>query len=88
MESLLQLLKVFAEDRWGLDQAVVFDSPALGVEHQWIYRGQIVSTNNRVTAQAIITAIDDEARRITADGSLRVDGKVIYQMIGFSVGVG
>lgn len=88
LESLLQLLKVFAEDRWGLDQTAVFDSPALGVEHQWIYRGQIVSTNNRVTAQAIITAIDDEARRITADGSLRVDGKVIYQMIGFSVGVG
>lgn len=88
LESLLQLLKVFAEDRWGLDAGAVFDSPALGVEHQWTYRGQIVSTNNRVTTRAVITSIDDAARRVAADGWLLVDGKVIYQMNGFSLGVG
>jgi len=87
LESLLQLLKVFAEDRWGLGADAVFDSPALGVEHEWIYRGQIVSTNRRVTTQAVITAVDDAARRITADGWLQVDGKVIYQMNGFSLGI-
>ena len=33
----------------------------------------------------MITAIDDEKRLLKADGYLAVDGKVIYQMIDFSV---
>jgi 3-hydroxymyristoyl/3-hydroxydecanoyl-(acyl carrier protein) dehydratase len=87
LESLQQLLKVVAAERWGAGPGAVFDSPGLGIEHEWTYRGQIVSSNRRVTTQATITAVDDERRLLTADGLLRVDGKVIYQMSGFSLGL-
>ena len=87
LESLLQLLKVFAGERWGVRAGEEFEAPALGVEHGWTHGGQITPANRRVSTRAVITAIDDEARRITADGALRVDGKVIYQMNGFSVGL-
>jgi 3-hydroxymyristoyl/3-hydroxydecanoyl-(acyl carrier protein) dehydratase len=87
LESLLQLLKVVAAERWGAGPGAVFDSPGLGIGHEWTYRGQIVTSNRRVTTQATITAVDDERRLLTADGLLRVDGKVIYQMSGFSLGL-
>ncbi|APW63092.1 beta-ketoacyl synthase N-terminal-like domain-containing protein [Paludisphaera borealis] len=87
LESLQQLLKVVAAERWDAGPDAVFDSPGLGVEHGWTYRGQIASTNRRVTTQAVITAVDDDRRLITADGLLRVDGKVIYQMSGFTLGL-
>ncbi|WP_165228826.1 beta-ketoacyl synthase N-terminal-like domain-containing protein [Aquisphaera insulae] len=85
LESLLQLLKVVAADRWGGGADSSFESPALGQEHRWIYRGQILPTNREVTAQAVITGLDDEARLIRADGILSVDGKIIYQMDGFTL---
>ena len=87
LESLLQLLKVVADERWGTGPDDVFESPGLGVEHRWTYRGQIASTNRRVTTQAVVTAVDDDRRLITADGLLRVDGKVIYQMSDFTLGL-
>jgi 3-hydroxymyristoyl/3-hydroxydecanoyl-(acyl carrier protein) dehydratase len=87
LESMLQLLKVVAVERWGAGPDAVFDSQGLGMEHGWTYRGQIAKTNRRVTTQAVITALDDERRLITADGLLRVDGKVIYQMSGFTLGL-
>ena len=40
-----------------------------------------------MTTQAVVTAVDDDRRLITADGMLRVDGKVIYQMNGFTLGL-
>jgi len=85
LESLLQLLKVFAEARWGVDARVVYDSPGLGAEHGWTYRGQITPDSRLVTTQAWITGVDDARRRLTADGLLAVDGKVIYQMAGYTL---
>ncbi|AMV37010.1 beta-ketoacyl synthase N-terminal-like domain-containing protein [Planctomyces sp. SH-PL62] len=85
LESLLQLLKVFAEARWGVDARAVFDSPGIGAEHGWSYRGQITPTSRLVTTQAWITGVDDARRRVTADGLLSVDGKVIYQMTGYTL---
>jgi hypothetical protein len=85
LESLLQLLKVFAEARWGFDARVAFDSPGLGAEHGWTYRGQITPASRLVTTQAWITGVDDARRRVTADGLLAVDGKVIYQMTGYTL---
>jgi 3-hydroxymyristoyl/3-hydroxydecanoyl-(acyl carrier protein) dehydratase len=88
LESLLQLLKVVAADRWGNEGGVTFDSPGLGEEHRWSYRGQVLPTNHEVTTQAVITRLDDEARTIRADGTLSVDGKIIYQMNGFTLRLG
>ncbi|MDG3006242.1 beta-ketoacyl synthase N-terminal-like domain-containing protein [Paludisphaera mucosa] len=87
LESLLQLLKVFAEARWGVDARTVFDSPGIGAEHGWTYRGQITPGNRVVTTQAWITGVDDARRRVTADGLLSVDGKVIYQMTNYTLDV-
>jgi 3-hydroxymyristoyl/3-hydroxydecanoyl-(acyl carrier protein) dehydratase len=85
LESFLQLLKVVAADRWGLDGDAVFDSPAAGQPHRWIYRGQILPTHGAVVTRTVITARDDRRRWLKADGHLLVDGKVIYQMNDFAI---
>ena len=83
LESLLQLLKVAAVGRWGGGPLARFRA-MLG-EHSWLYRGQVVPTNRRVVVQAFITGRDDAPRRLTADGLLWVDGKVVYRMSDFSL---
>jgi 3-hydroxymyristoyl/3-hydroxydecanoyl-(acyl carrier protein) dehydratase len=85
LESLLQLLKIVAASRWGVNPRSVFESPGLQQAHGWTYRGQILPANRRVTVQAEITACDDRCRQIVADGYLDADGRTIYQMKGFSV---
>jgi PfaB family protein len=85
LESFLQLLKFAARERWGDVNKPAAAVIALGQQHKWLYRGQVVPTNSRVTIQAWITAIDDTKRTMTADGFLSVDGKIIYQMNDFTV---
>jgi 3-hydroxymyristoyl/3-hydroxydecanoyl-(acyl carrier protein) dehydratase len=80
LESLLQLLKVVAVERWGAGPGAVFESVGLGDVHRWTYRGQVIPTHGRVTTRAAITAVDDRRRWIKADGFLGVDGRWIYQM--------
>jgi PfaB family protein len=85
LEAFIQLLKVFAAERWG--GATVFDSPASGVKHQWIYRGQVIPKDRKVTVTAWITALDEANQQLRADGILSVDGRVIYRMSDFSLAV-
>ena len=85
LESFVQLLKFAAVERWGWQPGNVFEAAALGARHRWLYRGQIVPANSRVTVEAWVTAADDDRRLVTADGFLSVDGKVIYQMNDFTV---
>ncbi|OGT86626.1 MAG: hypothetical protein A3G96_03060 [Gammaproteobacteria bacterium RIFCSPLOWO2_12_FULL_52_10] len=86
LESLIQLLKVAACFHWGENlENTVFESMALGQEHSWIYRGQIIPTDRLVTVQAVITAIDETERLLRADGFLSMDGRIIYQMLGFTL---
>jgi acyl transferase domain-containing protein/3-hydroxymyristoyl/3-hydroxydecanoyl-(acyl carrier protein) dehydratase len=85
LESLLQLLKIFAAKRWGVGRSTVFESPVIGQSHGWTYRGQIIPTNRIVGVQAEIKVCDDQARLLVADGHLQVDGKVIYKMNDFSL---
>lgn len=88
LESLLQLMKFFAIRRWGDELNIEnFQIMALGQEHQWMYRGQILPTDDQVTVQAVITDIDDEHKSIQADGLLIVDGRLIYQMSNFKIGI-
>ncbi len=84
LESFLQLLKVVAVERWGASAECSFDVIS-ATPHRWIYRGQVIPTNKRVTVQATVTAIDDTERTIRADGFLLVDGLVIYQMNDFTL---
>lgn len=91
LESLLQILEVFALERWGIDAenagGIELEAVACGVPHEWTYRGQVLGHRERVTVEGIITAVDDERRRITADGRLVVDGLWIYGMKDFTVQV-
>ena len=88
LESFQQLLKVFAWERWRDEletDEYHFESMALNHEHQWIYRGQILPTDDTVTIQAVITDIDDQSKTVKADGFLTVDGRIIYQMKEFAL---
>jgi 3-hydroxymyristoyl/3-hydroxydecanoyl-(acyl carrier protein) dehydratase len=86
LEAFLQLLKVAALERWPAAPEVRF-LVCPGKTHRWRYRGQVVPTSKEVAVQAVITARDDAARTLTADGCLLVDGLVIYQMNDFALGI-
>jgi len=88
LESFMQLLKVFAWERWQEDLEIgkfFFESMALNQVHHWVYRGQILPADDKVTIQAVITEVDDQTRTIKADGFLSVDGRIIYQMKDFTL---
>jgi 3-hydroxymyristoyl/3-hydroxydecanoyl-(acyl carrier protein) dehydratase len=85
LESFLQLLKYAAWRRWGDPPAGGWQAVALDRPHSWTYRGQVVPTDREVTVLLEITAVDDANRRLTANGFLTVDGRVIYQMTDFSL---
>jgi 3-hydroxymyristoyl/3-hydroxydecanoyl-(acyl carrier protein) dehydratase len=92
LESFLQLLKVVAVERWagGCSRApatLTFASPGLDQRHRWVYRGQVLPSDHEVTVQATITAVDDRSRRLTASGLLVIDGRIIYQMDDFTLGL-
>ena len=51
IESMAQLLKIFAMERWphlknSKDPAAQFQCPAPGVEMHWTYRGQVIPGND------------------------------------------
>jgi 3-hydroxymyristoyl/3-hydroxydecanoyl-(acyl carrier protein) dehydratase len=85
LESFQQLLKFAAVERWGWQEGTLWASNALHRQHRWLYRGQVVPASKQVTVDAWITAVDDRQRLITASGFLSVDGKLIYQMIDFTL---
>ena len=85
LESFLQLLKFAAADRFRAGAAVEFECPAIGQRHQWIYRGQVLPADRRVTVHAHVCGLDAPRKTLFADGYLDVDGRVIYRMNGFSV---
>jgi PfaB family protein len=88
LEALLQMLKIAAYEKWGgsAGKGLRPQAPALGIEHSWTYRGQVLPSNREVTLEASITSAKDEPEPfITADGFLSVDGLTIYRMNDFSV---
>jgi len=85
LESFLQILKVFAAERWQAGAGARFETVVCGEAHEWVYRGQILPSDERVTVQAVVTEIDEVRRMIRADGHLTVDGRVIYEMKGFTL---
>jgi acyl transferase domain-containing protein/3-hydroxymyristoyl/3-hydroxydecanoyl-(acyl carrier protein) dehydratase len=90
LESFLQLLMLQAAERWSnriLLEKMRFQAMALGQEHEWVYRGQVIPRDKLVTVQAAITAIDDDTLQIEAAGHLSVDGRIIYGMERFAIRV-
>jgi acyl transferase domain-containing protein/3-hydroxymyristoyl/3-hydroxydecanoyl-(acyl carrier protein) dehydratase len=85
LESFLQLLKFMAIKRWGQAAGTRWEAVAVGVPHEWLYRGQVIPKDKLVTVEALVTAVDEQARQLTADGFLSVDGRTIYGMKHFTV---
>jgi len=84
LEAMLQLMQVFAVDRWKDD---VRGFEFTETEHEWVYRGQVIPSDSEVTVQAIVTSIDDTTRTIRGRGYLSVDGRLIYSMKNFEIRV-
>jgi 3-hydroxymyristoyl/3-hydroxydecanoyl-(acyl carrier protein) dehydratase len=86
LEALLQLLKLAAFERWGLEERAIFHT-MLG-QHQWSYRGQVIPSNRAVLVHAELTRLEDTPRhRLVANGYLSVDGRHIYRMTDFTLEV-
>jgi 3-hydroxymyristoyl/3-hydroxydecanoyl-(acyl carrier protein) dehydratase len=85
LESFLQLLKYVAWKRWGEPRESAWQTVALNRPHAWTYRGQVVPRDQEVSVVLAVTAADDHNRRLTADGFLTVDGRIIYQMTDFGL---
>ncbi|MBT3257008.1 MAG: type I polyketide synthase [Deltaproteobacteria bacterium] len=85
LEAFIQLLKFVATRRWGASYETVFEG--MNEKHQWLYRGQVVPTDQTVTVEAVITEVDDDERSIRADGFLMVDGRVVYKLTDFTLTV-
>ena len=81
----MQLLKVVAAQRWGVNSETRFETVVCDEKHSWNYRGQIIPANKKVIIEAVVTSIDDENKLLKADGYLAVDGKIIYQVRDFSL---
>lgn len=85
LESFLQLLKFAAWKRWGSPPPGGWQTVSLDQKHEWTYRGQVVPADKEVIVVLEVTAIDEANRRLTADGFLTVDGRIIYQMSRFTL---
>jgi 3-hydroxymyristoyl/3-hydroxydecanoyl-(acyl carrier protein) dehydratase len=85
LESFLQLLKFAAWRRWGEPREHGWQTVGLHRPHSWSYRGQVVPKDREVLVVLEVTAADEENRRLTANGFLTVDGRVIYQMTDFTL---
>jgi 3-hydroxymyristoyl/3-hydroxydecanoyl-(acyl carrier protein) dehydratase len=83
LESFLQLLKYVAWRKWRTVPERGWQVVAPHENHEWSYRGQVLPTDREVTVVLEVTAVDEAARKLTADGFLTVDGRVIYQMTHF-----
>ncbi|MBW2707739.1 MAG: type I polyketide synthase [Deltaproteobacteria bacterium] len=81
VEAFIQLLKFVATRRWGASYETVFEG--MNEKHQWLYRGQVVPTDQTVTVEAVMTGMDDKTKSIRADGFLMVDGRVVYKLTDF-----
>ncbi|MCE9567578.1 MAG: type I polyketide synthase [Planctomycetes bacterium] len=85
VESFLQLLKYAAWKRWRTVPAEGYQTVAINKPHSWVYRGQVLPTDKEVTVILEVTAADDDNQRLTANGFLIVDGRIIYQMTDFTL---
>ncbi len=90
IESMVQLLKVFALERWShlkstKDASTLFQAPVPGIEMRWTYRGQIIPQNNRVSVQIHLVKVDSLNAVLVADGYVVVDGRTIYSVENLSL---
>jgi acyl transferase domain-containing protein/3-hydroxymyristoyl/3-hydroxydecanoyl-(acyl carrier protein) dehydratase/NAD(P)-dependent dehydrogenase (short-subunit alcohol dehydrogenase family) len=88
IESFLQTIAVYAGKKWKFSPQT-HSLILAGQDHRWTYRGQITPENKEITIEAHIKSVygggNGENPTITADGILKVDGMIIYQMENFTL---
>ena len=92
IESMVQLLKAYALERWSQFKTSespesLFQSPAPGIEMRWSYRGQVIPANRQVSVQVHVARVDSAHSTLIADGYLAVDGRIIYSVENLSLGL-
>ncbi|MBI9082662.1 MAG: acyltransferase domain-containing protein [Desulfobacterales bacterium] len=86
IESLIQLVKFMALEKWPQLTTSHRFEPVIDARHEWVYRGQVIPASRKITVSAAVTEINDgPAPLLLADGWLQVDGLYIYEMKGFGV---
>ncbi|MFO0597025.1 MAG: beta-ketoacyl synthase N-terminal-like domain-containing protein [Myxococcaceae bacterium] len=87
LEALIQALAEWSLHRFpNLERTHRWQALALGREHTWQYRGQVIPTNSQVIVEANITdVLEGDEPVVIADGQLLVDGKIIYAMKQFAL---
>ncbi|MBA4030594.1 MAG: type I polyketide synthase [Planctomyces sp.] len=87
LEAFLQVIKHWMASQWNTttSELTTFETPVCGTPHAWVYRGQVIPRDSLVTVEAEILSADPTTRTVVANGWLEVDGRVIYQMQGWTV---
>lgn len=87
LEAFLQLLRYAALSYWPeLAETHRFEPIAVGLEHSWAYRGQVIPANKHVVVDVSITRKEDgDVPLLVGAGFLRVDGTPIYEMTDFGL---
>jgi acyl transferase domain-containing protein/3-hydroxymyristoyl/3-hydroxydecanoyl-(acyl carrier protein) dehydratase len=87
LEAFLQLLRHAALAYWPeLANTHRFEPIAVGLEHTWAYRGQVIPTNKKVVVDVSIVRREEGERPVlVGSGFLRVDGTPIYEMTNFGL---
>ncbi|MCP4671229.1 MAG: SDR family NAD(P)-dependent oxidoreductase, partial [Desulfobacula sp.] len=85
VESFLQMIRFFLLEKFnlthnGADEYEVQLTPEH--THEWIYRGQIIPKNKKITIHAHVKSVNKDFS-VVADGALTVDGICIYEMKNF-----
>ena len=87
LEAFLQLIKYAALQYWPeYADTHRFEPIAIGLEHTWAYRGQVIPKNKKVIVDLSITTKEGgESPLLLGQGFLRVDGIPIYEMMDFGL---
>jgi 3-oxoacyl-(acyl-carrier-protein) synthase/3-hydroxymyristoyl/3-hydroxydecanoyl-(acyl carrier protein) dehydratase len=91
LEAMVQALEALAAAR-GLGDGLAdarFEALAAGVPITWKYRGQVLPEDRETSVEVEITEVraSPSGPIVIGEGSLRVDGKRIYQAVGLSARV-
>jgi acyl transferase domain-containing protein/3-hydroxymyristoyl/3-hydroxydecanoyl-(acyl carrier protein) dehydratase/NAD(P)-dependent dehydrogenase (short-subunit alcohol dehydrogenase family) len=87
IESFLQTLRFFLLKTFDVDPGTHTPQLMTDQSHEWIYRGQIIPANQKITIHTHIREVSQTAHTyfVAADGALCVDGLPIYEMKAFKM---
>ena len=85
LESFLQLAKVAIRDHRGVNESTQFHCVAPQRDHKWVYRGQILPTDEKVTVTLTVDEWDEATRTVTASGFYRLMAELFISASGLAL---